>query len=271
MAKSGPDCHEQGVPNGDFRSGYYRDQTFMFAIGALTLRQWFAGLYGHRSCTGTHERRTTNGWTLQEPTARMIAAISKTLPHKKLQQRCFANGQPDAAPAWSGLCISFYRINRDIQSSVYTKFSNKGNRWPSAPLAMLQQKRRALGNHQCRRRIAGTHAGECLGRWSWHFGAKKYQTTKSISEVLKGFQRDGNERDSKYLKHGAGIMHHLCRNHEKCHKGLSRRTRAGIGACGRSNPTAGEHSTSGSHERYKSKGAPAMETDFDCAPNASGY
>src|SRR3954470_21963657 len=33
--------------NGDFRSGYYRDQTFMFAIGALSLQQWFAGLYGH--------------------------------------------------------------------------------------------------------------------------------------------------------------------------------------------------------------------------------
>src|ERR1043165_8791769 len=33
--------------DGDFRSGYYRDQTFMFAIGALTLQQWFAGLYGH--------------------------------------------------------------------------------------------------------------------------------------------------------------------------------------------------------------------------------
>src|SRR3954465_7847708 len=32
---------------GDFRSGYYRDQTFMFAIGALTLQEWFAGLYGH--------------------------------------------------------------------------------------------------------------------------------------------------------------------------------------------------------------------------------
>src|SRR5205809_1960338 len=33
--------------NGDFRSGYYRDQTFMMAIGAVTLQQWFAGLYGH--------------------------------------------------------------------------------------------------------------------------------------------------------------------------------------------------------------------------------
>src|SRR5688572_13671666 len=33
--------------NGDFRSGYYRDQTFMFAIGELSLQQWFAGLYAH--------------------------------------------------------------------------------------------------------------------------------------------------------------------------------------------------------------------------------
>src|ERR1035437_7826292 len=33
--------------NGDFRSGYYRDQTFMMAIGALSLEQYFAGLYGH--------------------------------------------------------------------------------------------------------------------------------------------------------------------------------------------------------------------------------
>ena len=33
--------------NGDFRSGYYRDQTFMMAIGHLTIKEFFAGLYGH--------------------------------------------------------------------------------------------------------------------------------------------------------------------------------------------------------------------------------
>ena len=33
--------------NGDFRSGYYRDQTFMFAIGQLTVQQYFAQLYAH--------------------------------------------------------------------------------------------------------------------------------------------------------------------------------------------------------------------------------
>ncbi len=33
--------------NGDFRSGYYRDQTFMMAIGALTVKEYFAALYAH--------------------------------------------------------------------------------------------------------------------------------------------------------------------------------------------------------------------------------
>src|SRR6188768_2733044 len=37
--------------NGDFRSGYYRDQTFMLSINAITLQQWFAGLYGHTDLT----------------------------------------------------------------------------------------------------------------------------------------------------------------------------------------------------------------------------
>ena len=37
--------------NGDFRSGYYRDQTFMMAIGELSIQQFFAGLYGHTDIT----------------------------------------------------------------------------------------------------------------------------------------------------------------------------------------------------------------------------
>src|SRR3977135_1631536 len=40
---------EKVLRNGDFRAGYYRDQTFMFAIGELTLQQYFAQLYAHTS------------------------------------------------------------------------------------------------------------------------------------------------------------------------------------------------------------------------------
>ena len=56
---------------GDFRSGYYRDQTFMMAIGQMSIRQMFAGLYGHtdlelepssggRQMSGHYATRTLN-------------------------------------------------------------------------------------------------------------------------------------------------------------------------------------------------------------------
>ena len=40
-------CMAKQFRNGDWRSGYYRDMTFMFAIGELTVQQWFAQLYAH--------------------------------------------------------------------------------------------------------------------------------------------------------------------------------------------------------------------------------
>lgn len=50
---------------GDFRSGYYRDQTFMFAKGLLTVQEWFAGLYAHANLNAEPSYyRKTNGWTL---------------------------------------------------------------------------------------------------------------------------------------------------------------------------------------------------------------
>ena len=54
--------------NGDFRSGYYRDQTFMMAIGELTIEQFFAGLYGHTDIDlRTNVCRKTNGRALCNP------------------------------------------------------------------------------------------------------------------------------------------------------------------------------------------------------------
>ena len=50
--------------NGDFRSGYYRDQTFMFAIGELTLQQYFAQLYAH---TDVEAEPSTAAWSHGSP------------------------------------------------------------------------------------------------------------------------------------------------------------------------------------------------------------
>ena len=49
-------CMAKQFRNGDWRSGYYRDMTFMFAIGELTVQQWFAQLYAHANLA--HEPAT---------------------------------------------------------------------------------------------------------------------------------------------------------------------------------------------------------------------
>jgi 2-oxoisovalerate dehydrogenase E1 component len=46
-------CMAKQFRNGDWRSGYYRDMTFMFAIGELTVQQWFAQLYAHADVAPT--------------------------------------------------------------------------------------------------------------------------------------------------------------------------------------------------------------------------
>lgn len=53
--------------NGDFRSGYYRDQTFMMAIGQLTIEQFFYGLYANTNIEDEPMSRwPPNGWTLYD-------------------------------------------------------------------------------------------------------------------------------------------------------------------------------------------------------------
>ena len=55
-------CMAKQFRHGDWRSGYYRDMTFMFAIGELTVQQWFAQLYAHADL----DARTGKRWTPDE-------------------------------------------------------------------------------------------------------------------------------------------------------------------------------------------------------------
>ena len=114
--------------NGDFRSGYYRDQTFMFSIGALTLQQWFAGLYGHTDLTqepmsagrqmgghfGTHSLNEDGSFKALINQKNSSSDISPT------------GGQ---MPRLLGLAYAshFYRINKELQNEPFTNYSNKGN------------------------------------------------------------------------------------------------------------------------------------------------
>jgi len=111
--------------NGDFRSGYYRDQTFMMAIGQLSIEQFFAGLYAHTDIAHdpmsagkqmgghfmTHSLDTNGQWKDLTQQKNSSADISPTA------------GQ---MPRLLGLAQAS-KIYKNVESTNKTNFSNDGN------------------------------------------------------------------------------------------------------------------------------------------------
>ena len=112
---------------GDFRSGYYRDQTFMFATGNLTLQQWFAGLYGH---TDLEAEPMTAGRQMGGHFG--TRSINDDGTWKDLTK--IKNSSADISctgaqmPRLVGLAMAskYYKNNHNLQKPPFTKFSNKG-------------------------------------------------------------------------------------------------------------------------------------------------
>ncbi|HET6990733.1 MAG TPA: thiamine pyrophosphate-dependent enzyme, partial [Bacteroidia bacterium] len=113
---------------GDFRSGYYRDQTFMFATGNLSLREWFAQLYAH---TDLEAEPSSAGRQMNGHFA--TRSLNPDGSWKDLTK--IKNSSSDISPTGSqmprllGLALAskHYRRNVDLQSAKFSKFSHKGN------------------------------------------------------------------------------------------------------------------------------------------------
>jgi TPP-dependent pyruvate/acetoin dehydrogenase alpha subunit len=112
--------------DGDFRSGYYRDQTFMMATGNLTVQEFFAQLYAHTDVKAepSSAGRSMNGHF-------GTRSIDEEGNWKNLMQK--KNSSADISPTGSqmprllGLALAskLYRENSLLQN--YTQFTNKGN------------------------------------------------------------------------------------------------------------------------------------------------
>ena len=250
---------------GDFRSGYYRDQTFMFATDNLTLEQWFAGLYAHadvhadptsagRQMGGHYATRSLNpdgSWKDLTKIKNSSADISPT------------GGQ---MPRLLGLALAskFYRNNPNLEGQEFKLFSNGGNEVAfgtigdaSTSEGMFWETINAAGVLQVPMVISVWDDGHGISV------PKKYQTTKEdISEVLKGFQRDENKRGYEILKTKGWDFAHLCETYEKAAK-IAREEHIPVLVHVDEMTQPQGHSTSGSHERYKSKERLQWESDFD--------
>jgi 2-oxoisovalerate dehydrogenase E1 component len=252
--------------NGDFRSGYYRDQTFMFAIGALNLQQWFAGLYGHTDINfepmsagrqmgghfGTHSLNADGSFKALVAQKNSSSDISPT------------GGQ---MPRLLGLSYAshFYRINKDLQTQRFSGFSHNGNEVgfgtigdASTSEGLFWETINAAGVLQVPMLISVWDDGHGISV------PKKYQTTKeSISEILKGFQRENGGNGYEIFKTKGWDYAHLCETYEKAIK-VCREEHVPVLVHVEEVTQPQGHSTSGSHERYKNKERLQWEIDFDC-------
>ena len=251
---------------GDFRSGYYRDQTFMFAIEALTVQQWFAGLYGHTDIS--HEPMSAGR---QMGGHFGTHSLDDNGNFKEIvdQKNSSSDISPTAGqmPRLLGLAYAshFYRINSDLHKSPYTKFSNKGNEVAfgtigdaSTSEGLFWETINAAGVLQVPMLISVWDDGHGISV------PKKYQTTKeSISEVLKGFQRTEDGKGYEIFKTKGWDYTHLYETYEKAVK-VCREQHVPVLVHVEEVTQPQGHSTSGSHERYKSKERLQWESDYDC-------
>jgi 2-oxoisovalerate dehydrogenase E1 component len=250
--------------NGDFRSGYYRDQTFMFAIGELTVQQFFAQLYAHTSLaddpstagrlmTGHFGTRTLdeNGlWRDLTSVKNSSADISPTA------------GQ---MPRLLGLAYAskLYRENKQLQG--YTQFSINGN---EIAFGTIGNASTSEGMFFEAINAAGVLQVPMLTSiWDDGYGIsvpQEYHTTKgSISRALSGLQRTAKEKGFEIITVKGWDYPGLVEAYQKAET-ICRQEHVPVLLHVEELTQPQGHSTSGSHERYKSKERLAWEADHDC-------
>ncbi len=249
--------------NGDFRSGYYRDQTFMMAIGELTIEQFFAGLYAHTEIEadpmsagrqmgghfGTHSLDKNYNWLDLTKQKNSSADISPTA------------GQ---MPRLLGLAQAS-KIYRHVKGIDTTNFSVNGNEvaWGTIGNASTSE-----GLFFETINAAGVlQVPMVISVWDDEYGISvhaKHQTTKeNISEILKGFQRNENSKGYEIIKVKGWDYPSLVNAFEEASK-IARDEHVPVLIHVQELTQPQGHSTSGSHERYKTTERLAWERDFDC-------
>src|SRR5580698_2943006 len=249
---------------GDWRAGYYRDQTFMFATGMSNLLEFFAQLYaypdiekdpasGGRQMNCHYATRFVNAdgsWVNQAETMNCASDISTTGGHM---------------PRLLGLAYAskLYRQNKELE--YLKQFSVNGNEVAFG----------TIGNGSTSEGIffetfnaAGVlQVPMAISIWDDAYAISvpaRLQTTKEdISEILKGFQREDSTNGYEIFKVRGWDYVALCETYERAIE-VCRTDHVPVLIHVTEMTQPQGHSTSGSHERYKSKERLAWENEHDC-------
>lgn len=249
--------------NGDWRSGYYRDQTFMMAAGLFTLEEFFAQLYGE---TDLNANPGTGGRIMNNHFATRSLDDNGEWKDLIKQKNSSADISPTAGqmPRLLGLALAskIYRNNPDLKK--YTNFSVKGN---EVAFGTIGEASTSEGYFFETLNAAGVlQVPLAMSVWDDGWGIsvpKEYQTTKqSISDILKGLEGTSDKPGFMIFKEKAWNYQALCKMYEK-----------GIEICRHDHiPVLFHieectqpfgHSTSGSHQRYKTPERLAWEKEWD--------
>ncbi|MFH1000929.1 MAG: thiamine pyrophosphate-dependent enzyme [Bacteroidota bacterium] len=248
---------------GDWRSGYYRDQTFMLAAGLMEPEEFFAQLYGD---TNPNSSPGTGGRLMNNHFATRSLVENGNWKNLMEQKNSSADISPTAGqmPRLLGLALAskLYKANKELYT--FSNFSNLGN---EVAFGTIGDSSTSEGHFWETINAAGVmQVPMAISVWDDGWGISvpnKYQTTKqNISEVLSGFENSESGKGFKILKAKAWDYETLVTVYQE-----------GIEHCRKEhNPVLFHitevtqpqgHSTSGSHERYKSEDRLQWEYDFD--------
>ena len=249
--------------DGDFRSGYYRDQTFMMALGLLKPKEFFHGLYatadidkepmsagrqmgGHFLTTSLNEDGSWKDLTQQKNSSADISCTAGQMP------RLLGLAQAS-------------KVYRNLPQLDATKFSNNGNEvaWGT------------IGNASTSEGLffETINAGGVLqvpmviSIWDDEYGISvpaKYHTTKEdISKMLSGLQRDEKLPGYEILKVKGWDYTALMHTYENA-SDIAREQHVPVMIHVTELTQPQGHSTSGSHERYKNQERLQWEKEHDC-------
>ena len=249
---------------GDWRAGYYRDQTFMFATGMSNLKEFFAQLYAHpdvekdpssagRQMNCHYATRFVNAdgsWINQAETMNCSSDISTTGGHM---------------PRLLGLAYAskLYRQNNELE--YLKQFSVNGN---EVAFGTIGNGATSEGVFFETFNAAGVlQVPMAISIWDDAYAISvpaRLQTTKEdISEILKGFQRENGSNGFEIFKVKGWDYIALCETYARAIK-LCREEHVPvlIHVIEMTQPQG--HSSSGSHERYKTKERLNWEDENDC-------
>ena len=249
---------------GDFRSGYYRDQTLMFALGLLTLDEFFAQLYANpditlEPCSAGRSMTAHFATCLVGPDGRFHDLASRM------------NSSADLSPTGSqmprlvGLAYASKLYRELPELKEMTQFSRNGDEIAFG----------TIGNASCAEGMfwESVNAAGVLGVpmmvsiWDDGYGISvpnEFQVTKGdLSAILSGFRRAPGTKQGYdlYTVHGWDYPG-LCETYLNAAEILRREHVPAIVHVTEMTQPHG-HSTSGSHKRYKSAERLAWEEEFD--------